>query len=261
MSASPSTTPTAEAHQLPPPLLAPVAAFDDDDDDDAIASPSRLSAAVEELGKRLSRREDRAELVRRNILPSDGNGTVSASLLQARAALERGRAQAQLDRRLSLRPTRADLKLRNILRVESNETLAAGGGAFGARREVVRSILKRGRPPREALEERNILKVGSTTVAPALAAAQSQLRRAQLQNTLEARLRDAPPSDGSGLHFSEKVRVSTAHGRGEYDRRAAADAAVRRLTPQTKAAIRAELNAFKRDEMQVHEDCFVLWHA
>ncbi|KAJ1540273.1 hypothetical protein HK405_011489, partial [Cladochytrium tenue] len=244
----------AEApHLSPPPLLAPVSTYDDDDDGVAV-SPSRLSAAVEELGKRLSRREDRTELVRRNILPPDGNGAVSASLLQARAALERGRAQAQLARRLSLRPTRADLKLRNILRVDSNETLAGGAAAFGARREAVHSILKGGRPPREALEDRNILKIGSTTVAPALAAAQSQLRRAQLQNTLEARLRDTPPSDGNGLHFSEKVRVSTAHGRGEYDRRAAADATVRRLTPQSKAAIRAELNAFKRDEMQVHKE-------
>ena len=51
------------------------------------------------------------------------------------------------------------------------------------------------------------------------------------------------------IYFNDYVEVTPAH---EYDRRA--DKPWTRLTPKDKAAIRKELNDFKSNEMEIHED-------
>ena len=51
------------------------------------------------------------------------------------------------------------------------------------------------------------------------------------------------------IKFSDYIEVTPCH---EYDRRA--DKPWTRLTPKDKASIRKELNDFKSNEMDVHED-------
>lgn len=51
------------------------------------------------------------------------------------------------------------------------------------------------------------------------------------------------------IKFNDYIEVTPCH---EYDRRA--DKPWTRLTPKDKASIRKELNDFKSNEMDVHED-------
>ncbi|KAJ3064382.1 hypothetical protein HK102_008217, partial [Quaeritorhiza haematococci] len=185
---------------------------------------------------------------------------VSPTILQNKLALEREKAHDQLNRRLSHRPTKTDLKLRNILRVDSNDSIEQAGLSleksmnFEKRSNELRSILKK-RPEKAALEGMNILKSGD--VHPSLVATQQQLRRAQLEDSLENKLRDRPPiqelEQKKIINFSEVVEVLPTFRKSEYNRKPDTNATFRKLTPQLKVQIREELNTFKKNEMPVHE--------
>ncbi|KAJ3147667.1 hypothetical protein HDU86_007915 [Geranomyces michiganensis] len=238
---------------------------------------------VSDLGKKLSRRQGPEELVQRNIMREDeAQPGMSNSIIQQKAALEAEKTKDALNRKLGNRPDKVDLKLRNILRVESSDSLVVGAdgmttgdnmpiqmnngitpiGAldlqkplnFAERKEAVRSILKR-RPEKEQLEELNILK--PTSVDPSLAAAQERLRKSQLQDVLDSRLRERPDMDQMLerriLMFAETVEVLPTFRKSEYNRKPDGNATFRKLTPQMKVQIREELNTFKKHEMPVHE--------
>ncbi|KAI8815802.1 uncharacterized protein EV422DRAFT_340934 [Fimicolochytrium jonesii] len=228
---------------------------------------------VSDLGKKLSRRQGVDELVQRNIMREDeAQPGVSNYIIQQKASLEAEKTKDTLNRKIGNRPASVDLKLRNILRVESSDNIqqlvddAEGGSTpvqpldlqrpinFEERKEAMKSILKK-RPEKEALEELNILK--NTSVDPSLAAAQERLRKSQLADTLDSRLRDRPDVDQLRerriLNFAETVEVLPTFRKSEYNRKPDGNATFRKLTPQMKVQIREELNTFKKHEMPVHE--------
>ncbi|KAJ1339888.1 hypothetical protein BSLG_005423 [Batrachochytrium salamandrivorans] len=226
-----------------------------------------------DFGKRFSSRATPAELVQKNILKEDetSSTTVASTILQTKISLEEEKRKEQLNRRLSNRPTKVDLKLRNILRVESVEDLSEAAGcepdnegliatqethmSFEVRSAQLRSILKK-RPEKSQLEGMNILK-GRTT-DPSIVIAQEKLKRAQIENALEGRLRDRPNieelEEAKIIIFSETVEVLPTFRKSEYNRKPDANATFKNLTPQMKVQIREELNTFKKNEMSVHED-------
>ncbi|KAI9090997.1 hypothetical protein DFS34DRAFT_597396 [Phlyctochytrium arcticum] len=230
---------------------------------------------VSDLGKKLSRRQGPDELVQRHILREDElNPSVSNVIIQQKAALEADKTKDQLNRRIQHRPNRVDLKLRNILRVDSNDSIADEELAlpvstgitpvgqldlqktlgFEERQESLRSILKK-RPEKEALEDMNILRGGG--IDPSLAAAQERLRKSQVADALDSRLRERPEIDELAerriLMFAETVEVLPTFRKSEYNRKPDGNATFRKLTPQMKVVIREELNTFKKHEMPVHE--------
>lgn len=218
--------------------------------------------AVQDLGKKLSRRQDKDELVQKNIL-KDGEA-VSPVLVQAKLSLEKEKKKNLLNSRLSRRPDIVDLKLRNILRVDSEGSLeqsdedlnhsTARRKSISQKADIIKSILKK-RPEKEALEAMNILK--GVDADPSIVAAQERLKRALLENTLEGKLRDRPEVEElvekKVLFFSESVEVLPTFRKSEYNRKPPTDATFRKLTPQMKVQIREELNTFKKHEMTVHE--------
>lgn len=122
---------------------------------------------------------------------------------------------------------------------------------FKENSQKLKSILKN-RPEKTQLEELNIIK---STVDGSIAATQLQLKRAQIENTLESKLRDRPaPEDVEKmLNFSEVVEVLPTFRKSEYNRKPDTNATFKKLTPQMKIQIREELNTFKKQEMPVHE--------
>eukprot|EP00842_Homolaphlyctis_polyrhiza_P000387 jgi/Hompol1/1349/HPOL_001089-RA len=198
---------------------------------------------------------------------------VSSTLLQNKMALEDEKKKDQLNRRLSNRPTKVDLKLRNILRENvagiAHDEEAEGSDeqsgmqksgsvsnmTFEKRSAQLKSILKK-RPEKSQLEEMNILKPGLAD--PSLAITQEKLKRAQIENALEGRLRDRPGieelQEAKIIIFSETVEVLPTFRKSEYNRKPDAGATFKNLTPQMKVQIREELNTFKKHEMPVHED-------
>ncbi|KAJ3187807.1 hypothetical protein HDU85_006200 [Gaertneriomyces sp. JEL0708] len=224
-----------------------------------------------DLGKKLSRRQGPEELVQRHILREDElSPNVSNALVQQKAALEAEKAKNNLNRKIANRPHKVDLKLRNILHVDeaddgtsSDENEAAPHvgpndlqkpPTFEERQAELRSILKK-RPEREELEEHNILK--PQQVDPSLAATQERLKKSQLSDALETRLRVRPDVDElcerKILMFAETVEVLPTFRKSEYNRKPDTNATFRKLTPQMKVQIREELNTFKKHEMPVHE--------
>ncbi|OAJ36892.1 hypothetical protein BDEG_21002 [Batrachochytrium dendrobatidis JEL423] len=197
---------------------------------------------------------------------------VSSSILQTKLSLEEEKRKDQLNRRLSIRPTKVDLKLRNILRVDSSQDknddsnedaqtdcdagVSQTQQSFEVRSDQLKSILKK-RPEKAQLEELNILKVGYV-VDPSLITAQEKLKRAQLENVLESRLRERPNieelQEAKIILFSETVEVLPTFRKSEYNRKPDAGATFKNLTPQMKVQIREELNTFKKTEMPVHEE-------
>ncbi|KAJ3011790.1 hypothetical protein HKX48_006646 [Thoreauomyces humboldtii] len=237
-----------------------------------------------DLGKKLSRRQEPAELVQRNIMREDeAHPGVSNFLIQQKMALESEKAKDALNRKIGIRPDKVDLKLRNILRIDSTESLTGvpppassstattaantiGGTPvgpldlqrtddFATRQQAVRSILKR-RPEKSDLEASNILKPNSS-VDPSIVAAQERLKKSQLVDVLDARLRERPDAEQLCerriLMFSETVEVLPTFRKSEYNRKPDGNATFRKLTPQMKVQIREELNTFKKHEMPVHE--------
>lgn len=62
-------------------------------------------------------------------------------------------------------------------------------------------------------------------------------------------------SSTKSLSFKmDEVTLIPAHPKTKYDRKPDADITFRKLTPQLKMEIREELNMFKQNEMQVHEE-------
>lgn len=214
---------------------------------------------VSELGKKIARRQDASELIQKNILRED-EMQIAPQIIQNKMALEKERTHDQLNRKLSIRPAKIDLKLRNILRVDSNDSLDSGSTGspveknidFGRRTEELKSILKK-RPEKTTLEEMNIIKGGD--IDPSIAATQQLLRRAQLENHLEHKLRERPDIEEVSkiINFSEVVEVLPTFRKSEYNRKPDNNATFKKLTPQMKVMIREELNSFKKNEMPVHE--------
>lgn len=140
--------------------------------------------------------------------------------------------------------------------VESSESLDKSGATleksmdFEGRSEKLKSILKN-RPVKSELEDMNIIKPGGADGS--ITAKQQQLKRAQIENTLEAKLRERPERDEVDklLNFSEVVEVLPTFRKSEYNRKPDTNATFKKLTPQMKVQIREELNSFKKTEMPV----------
>ncbi|XP_069479044.1 phosphatase and actin regulator 4 isoform X2 [Ambystoma mexicanum] len=101
------------------------------------------------------------------------------------------------------------------------------------------------RPTVEELEQRNILQPKNE--------ADRQAEKREIKRRLTRKLSQRPTvaelQARKILRFHEYVEVTDAQ---DYDRRA--DKPWTKLTPSDKAAIRKELNEFKGQEMEVHED-------
>lgn len=212
-----------------------------------------------ELGRRLSIRQTKDDLVQKNIM-KDGESDHAPGPISNRLSVDKEKAASTLNKRLSLRPTAMDLKLRNILKMDSMDNVAnpnlQKNVDFQAAQKTVKSCLKK-RPEKNDLEEMNIVKAGEFNVAPALAAKQTELRHSQLKDMLDSKLRDRPNvedlKERKIIMFQETVEVYPTFKKNEYNRKPDEDATFRKLTPQMKVQIREELNSFKRTEMEVHE--------
>ncbi|KAJ1552386.1 hypothetical protein HK096_000386, partial [Nowakowskiella sp. JEL0078] len=187
-----------------------------------MADTGGISKMVNELGKKLSRQDEQ----------------VSPTIIQAKIALEKEKEKDVLNRRLARRPSKVDLKLRNILRVDSSEEFDLQEGDrlnFDEQREKVKSILKY-RPEKSDLEQMNILKESS--IDPSLAVIQAKLKRAQLENALDNKLRDRPddsdPIVKKALNFNETVEILPTFRKTEYNRKPDGNSTFRKLTPQMK---------------------------
>jgi len=143
--------------------------------------------------------------------------------------------------KLSQRPARSELIERNILHGVSDDERRVDRTAIGAK--LIRRLSLR--PSAEELEERNILKKAT--------ADELRLQREEKKRYLLRKLSFRPSVDELKnrkiIKFSDYIEVTPCH---EYDRRA--DKPWTRLTPKDKASIRKELNDFKSNEMDVHED-------
>merc|ERR1711935_29680 len=146
-----------------------------------------------------------------------------------------------LAQKLSQRPNRQELIERNILPVQSDDERRVDRTAIGAK--LIRRLSLR--PSAEELEERNILKKAT--------AEEMRIQREEKKRYLLRKLSFRPSVDELKnrkiIKFSDYIEVTPCH---EYDRRA--DKPWTRLTPKDKASIRKELNDFKSNEMDVHED-------
>jgi len=146
-----------------------------------------------------------------------------------------------LAQKLSQRPGRQELIDRNILQTITDDERRIDRTAIGAK--LIRRLSLR--PSAEELEERNILKKQT--------ADELKLQREEKKRYLLRKLSFRPSVDELKnrkiIKFSDYIEVTPCH---EYDRRA--DKPWTRLTPKDKASIRKELNDFKSNEMDVHED-------
>ncbi|KAL7748925.1 hypothetical protein RI367_005573 [Sorochytrium milnesiophthora] len=219
--------------------------------------PRKFSKIVTELGKKLSRRSDKDELVNKNIIQDAKSDDEAAEEKQEKEA-----EIEKLNQRLQRRPSKTDLKLRNIIRVNSTDSLPGTEGAphapvpsFQQRSKELRSCLKV-RPERTELEQKNILR-GGDGVDPSLVSAADALKRAQLTDMLNTQIAQRPaPEDMSKkfIGFVETVEILPTFRKGEYNRKPDANATFKKLTPRLKMEIREELNAFKKSEMPVHQE-------
>ncbi|KAI8610415.1 hypothetical protein BC830DRAFT_1145870, partial [Chytriomyces sp. MP71] len=217
-----------------------------------------FSRIVSDLGKKLSRRQEKDTLVGKNILKEDA---VSPTIMQAKLALEKEKQQDALNRKLGMRPSKVDLKLRNILKPsDSNESLNQSNASlesslnFEQKQTKLKSILKR-RSTRAELEEVGIIK--ATNVSPSIIETQRRLSRSIIEDTLENKLRNRPDVselESQGIYFCETVEVHTTFRKSEYNRKPDGDVTFKHLTPQLKVQIRNELNTYKKNEMEIHQD-------
>ncbi|KAJ3344829.1 hypothetical protein HDU83_004724 [Entophlyctis luteolus] len=219
-------------------------------------SPFLCRAHQPEIGKKLSRRNDKDTLVEKNILKES---SVSPTIVQKKLSFEKERQQDALNRKLEMRPSKVDLKLRNILKPgDSNDSLFRPDDQnpldFEAKVVKLKSILKR-RPSRVELEEMNIIQ--APNLAPNLADTQRRLSRSMIEDSLESKLRTRPSVhelEAKNIVFCETVEVLTTFRKSEYNRKPDGDVTFKHLTPQLKVAIRNELNTYKKTEMQIHEE-------
>ncbi|KAJ3073955.1 hypothetical protein HDU98_000257 [Podochytrium sp. JEL0797] len=230
------------------------------DEANTSANGAGFDLMVSEIAKKLARRQEKDNLVGKNILKED---VVSPTIMVSKLALEKEMHQDTLNRRLSLRPDKVDLKLRNILRIDSNEGLNKSNGNldkslnnFEKKANQLKSCLKK-RPARAELEATNI--VAPRRLSASIAGAQRRLSRSMIEDVLETKIRNRPDMEELAsknilLIFDETVRVHPTFRKSEYNRKPDGDITYKRLTPQLKVAIRNELNTFKQNEMDVHED-------
>jgi len=143
--------------------------------------------------------------------------------------------------KLAQRPDRQELYERGILKAESETDRRVYRQAIGARLSRRLSL----RPSAEELEERNILLKQTPEEARKLREEKKTtlLRKLSFRPTVEE-LRERKI-----IRFNDYIEVTSAH---VYDRRA--DKPWTRLTPRDKAVIRKELNDYKANEMDVHDD-------
>jgi phosphatase and actin regulator 3 len=143
--------------------------------------------------------------------------------------------------KLSQRPGRQELIDRNILHSSTEEDRRIDRTAIGAK--LIRRLSLR--PTPEELEDRNILKRNSSE--------EMKREREEKKRYLLRKLSFRPSVDELKnrkiIKFNDYIEVTPCH---EYDRRA--DKPWTRLTPKDKASIRKELNDFKSNEMDVHEE-------
>ncbi|XP_032900905.1 phosphatase and actin regulator 1-like isoform X6 [Amblyraja radiata] len=143
--------------------------------------------------------------------------------------------------KLSNRPTKQELIEKNILPRQSDRE------RLEIRQKIGTALIRRlsQRPSAEELEQRNILKYKDEE--------QHQAEKREIKRRLTRKLSERPTvaelQARKILRFHEYVEVTDAH---DYDRRA--EKPWTKLTPADKAAIRKELNEFKSQEMEVHEE-------
>ncbi|KAJ1501484.1 hypothetical protein HMI55_003374, partial [Coelomomyces lativittatus] len=119
----------------------------------------------------------------------------------------------------------------------------------------LKSCLKR-RPAPIELVEKNILK-DVPDVANSLKAATASLQKAQLVDNLNHLLAQRPSPEevpSRIIQFEDYVQVAETFMKQEYNRQPDTNATFRKLTPKMKMEIRAELNDFKKNEMEVHTE-------
>ncbi|KAI9325229.1 hypothetical protein BDR26DRAFT_879856 [Obelidium mucronatum] len=197
------------------------------------SNSGRFTKMVSELGKKLSRRQEKDALVGKNILKEDA---VSPTIMANKLALEKERQQDALNRKLQLRPDKVDLKLRNILKStgsndslnKSNEDLDKSLSSFEHKATKLRSCLKR-----------------RGGLSPTIIETQKRLSRSMIEDSLENKLRNRP--DPEELHsknilFCETVEVHSTFRKSEYNRKPDGDVTFKHLTPQLK------------NEMEIHDD-------
>jgi len=240
------------------------------------SSSSKITRMVGEIGKRLSKRPEREEIVQKNILKEQPN--VSPALVQAKIELEKQKFQDKLSGKIGRRPSKQELEARNIIRPDDNDedgendedgaseeeeedrpvydympttVIEVRSKTFADRQNQLKSILKR-RPEKESLESKNILR--GEKQDPSLHAATEKLKRAQLENVLESKIKARPNPEQikSVLNFNEVVEVLPTFRATDYNRKTDDSFTFKRLTPKLKQEIREELNQFKREEMEIH---------
>lgn len=144
--------------------------------------------------------------------------------------------------KLSQRPEKQELIDRNILQTVSEDDRRVDRSMIGAK--LIRRLSLR--PSLEELEERNILRSKNSSE-------ELKREREEKKRYLLRKLSFRPSIDELKsrkiIKFNDYIEVTPCH---EYDRRA--DKPWTRLTPKDKASIRKELNDYKSNEMDVHEE-------
>jgi len=143
--------------------------------------------------------------------------------------------------KLSQRPNKQELIERNILHVSTDEERRVDRSVIGAK--LIRRLSLR--PTLEELEERNIMRKNTSE--------EMRRDREEKKRYLLRKLSFRPSveelKNRKIIKFNDYIEVTPCH---EYDRRA--DKPWTRLTPKDKASIRKELNDYKSNEMDVHEE-------
>lgn len=143
--------------------------------------------------------------------------------------------------KLSQRPDRQELIERNILRTGTEEERRMDRSIIGAK--LIRRLSLR--PTLEELEERNIMRKNTTEELHR----EREEKKRYLLRKLSFRPSVEELKSRKIIKFNDYIEVTPCH---EYDRRA--DKPWTRLTPKDKASIRKELNDYKSNEMDVHEE-------
>ncbi|XP_067141425.1 phosphatase and actin regulator 1-like isoform X2 [Centruroides vittatus] len=143
--------------------------------------------------------------------------------------------------KLAQRPERQELIDKNIIHLQTEKERQEIWEAVG--NQLIRRLSLR--PTAEELEQRNILK----NQTPEEMRKEKEQKKKMLIRKLSFRPTIEELKERKIIRFNDYVEVTQAH---DYDRRA--DKPWTRLTPKDKAAIRKELNEFKSQEMEVHQE-------
>lgn len=201
---------------------------------------------AESLSNAMQSRPTSQVLVQRNILKAtlSDDPDEQARLTAARKTL----MITKMERRLSLRPTEEDLVQRHIIPAESEKE------QYFQSKSILKKKLERRMSIKE-LHDNNIVKSEGLHWQDSLADAQE--KRNSLFESLEQRVAARPTASELRerkilVVFSSHDEVGEAIGVEDYNRRAPKPWT--RLTARDKISIKRELNAFKAEEMPVHDD-------